>query len=164
MTRSENKLDLVESLGAEPIVCDVYDSEAVSAAVVAFRPDLILHELTDLPDDPQLIKERATLNARIRTEGTRNLIAAARAASVRRIVAQSVAWEMPAGPNADAIRELEESILMEDGLVLRYGQFYGPDTYYPEELPGGPRVGIDTAARRTVKALTEPSGILTIVS
>lgn len=163
MTRSANKIDLIESLGAEPIVCDVYDGEALSAAVVAFHPDLVLHELTDLPDDLQLIREGAALNARMRTEGTRNLIAAARAASVPKVVAQSVAWALPPGKGADAVRELEESVLAEDGLVLRYGQFYGPDTYYPHGLPEDPRVGIDEAARRTVEALAEPSGILTVV-
>jgi uncharacterized protein YbjT (DUF2867 family) len=163
MTRSPGKVDALKSLGAEPIVCDVYDVTGLTEAVASFRPDLILHELTDLPDDPQLIRENASLNARIRKEGTANLLAAGRQASVPRIVAQSVAWAMPPGPSADAITELEGAVLTAQGVVLRYGQFYGPGTYYVDEVPADPKVHIDSAARRTVDALSLPSGVIVIV-
>ena len=87
----------------------------------------MLNELTDLPDDAAQISERADLNARIRTQGTRNLIEAAR---LPKILAQSVAWQLPDGPDAQAVAELERSVLAEGGVVLRYGQFYGPGTYH----------------------------------
>jgi uncharacterized protein YbjT (DUF2867 family) len=69
MTRSSSKTDLLRHLGAEPILCDVFDKEALIKAVGDFKPDVVLDELTDLPDDAAQISERADLNARIRTEG-----------------------------------------------------------------------------------------------
>jgi nucleoside-diphosphate-sugar epimerase len=163
MTRSADKVNLLQGLGAEPIFCDVYDAPNVISAVASFMPDLILHQLTDLPDDPRHIREQASRNARIRREGTRNLLAAREAAFNPRIVAQSVAWAMPVGPSADAINELEASVLAADGTVLRYGQFYGPGTYYKHELPTDPRVHIDAATIQTIAALEGPSRIVTIV-
>src|SRR4249919_761377 len=73
LTRSPNKTTLLSHLGAEPILCDVFDREALIQAVRDFHPDVVLNELTDLPDDAAQISELAHLNARIRTEGTRNL-------------------------------------------------------------------------------------------
>ena len=70
---------------------------------------------------------------------------------------------MRPGPEADAVASLEEAVLAADGVVLRYGFFYGPGTYFERELPAAPRVHIDTAAARTFEALDAPSGILTIV-
>ena len=78
MTRSPSKMDLLTHLGAEPILCDVFDREAFIRAVCDFKPEVVLNELTDLPDDAARISESADLNARIRTEGTRNVIEAAR--------------------------------------------------------------------------------------
>jgi nucleoside-diphosphate-sugar epimerase len=123
----------------------------------------MLNELTDLPDDAAQISEHANLNARIRTEGTRNLIEAARRSGSPKILAQSVAWQLPDGPDAQAVAELERSVLAEGGVVLRYGQFYGPGTYNEQKLPGEPRVHIDRAAERTVEALGEPTGVVTII-
>ena len=113
----------------------------------------MLNELTDLPDDAAQIGELAELNARIRTEGTRNLIEAARRSGSPKILAQSVAWQLPDGPDAQAVAELERSVLAEGGVVLRYGQFYGPGTYNEQQPPEEPRVHIDRAAERTVEAL-----------
>ncbi|WP_330254495.1 NAD(P)H-binding protein [Nocardia sp. NBC_00565] len=161
MTRSAAKADQVRAAGAEPFVCDVYDLDALTAAVVAFRPDLVMHQLTDLPDDAALLPGRAGANARIRSEGTRNLIAAARAAGAKHFLAQSIAWEPPAGRDA-VIREHEGAVLDIDGVVVRYGQFYGPGTYYEGELPGDPRVHIDDAAARTVSLVDAPSGVVII--
>jgi nucleoside-diphosphate-sugar epimerase len=162
MTRSPGKTELLSRLGAEPILCDVFDREALTRAVVDFKPDVVLNELTDLPDDAAQIGEHANLNARIRTEGTRNLIEAARQSGSPKLLAQSVAWQLPDGPDAQAVAELERSVLAEGGVVLRYGKFYGPGTYN-EQAPEEPRVQIDRAAERTVEALGQPAGVVVIV-
>jgi len=162
MTRSPNKTDLLRRLGAEPILCDVFNREALFKAVCDFKPDVILNELTDLPDDVAKISEYGDLNARIRTEGNQNLIEAARRSGSPKILAQSIAWQLPDGPDARAVAELERSILAECGVVLSYGQFYGPGTYNEKQLPKEPRVHIDQAAERTVEALGEPTGLVVI--
>lgn len=162
MTRSADKADSLTELGAEPIVCDVFDREALAAAVAEFEPDVVLHELTDLPDDVAELAAGTANNDRIRIEGTLNLSAAIKGHDGVRLIGQSIAWALPAGRGADAVASLEATILGNDGVVLRYGQFYGPDTYYPDELPSEPRVQIDTAAARTVEALTAPAGVITI--
>ncbi|BBX24301.1 dTDP-glucose 4,6-dehydratase [Mycolicibacter terrae] len=164
MTRSAAKADGLAFLGAQPIVCDVFDRPGLTSAVRAFSPDLVLHQLTDLPDDLDDLPEVSLLNARIRVEGTRNLLGALEGLPPTRIVAQSVAWTMRPGPEADAVVALEEAVLAANGVVLRYGLFYGPGTYYQGELPPAPRVHIDIAAARTLQALEAPSGILTVVS
>ena len=107
LTRSPSKTELLSHLGAEPILCDVFDREALIQAVRDFKPDVVLNELTDLPDDAAQISELAGLNARIRTEGNQNLIEAARRSGSPRILAQSVAWQLPDGPDAQAVAELE---------------------------------------------------------
>ena len=162
MTRSSGKMELLTHLGAEPILCDVFDREALIQAVRDFKPDVVLNELTDLPDDVAKIGELVDLNARIRTEGTQNLIEAARRSTSPKILAQSVAWQLPDGPDARAVAELERSVLAEGGVVLRYGQFYGSGTYNERQLPAEPRVNIDRAAELTVEALGEPTGIVVI--
>ena len=101
-------------------------------------------------------------NARIRRQGTANLLAAARAAGATRFLAQSVAWRLD-GDGGAATEELERSVLAAGGVVLRYGQFYGPGTYHEQAPPPPPRVHVDQAARRTVAALEAPTGVLTIV-
>ncbi|MEV6427778.1 NAD-dependent epimerase/dehydratase family protein [Nocardia sp. NPDC051463] len=161
MTRSPSKAEQVRAAGARPVVCDVYDLAALTAAVVEFRPDLVMHQLTDLPDDAALLPELAGANARIRTEGTRNLLAAARAAGAQRFLAQSIAWEPPAG-RGEVIRDHEAAVLAADGVVVEYGQFYGPGTYYETEPPAEPRVHIDTAAARTVELLEADSGVVIV--
>jgi len=163
MTRSSEKAARLASLGAEPIVCDVFDRGALTTAVRSFSPDLVLHELTDLPDAVEDLPKAGLLNARIRVEGTRNLIDAMNGLDEPKIVAQSIAWTPDPGPGADAVTSLEQAVLAANGVVLRYGAFYGPGTYYEGELPAAPRVHIDTAAARTLEALDAPSGILTVV-
>lgn len=162
MTRTAGKADLIRSAGAEPVVCDVYAADALSAAVQAFRPDRILHLLTDLPDDPAELPARLSGNARIRVEGTRNLLAAAKAGGGEGFLAESVAWPMPPGEGADAVAELERTVLGFGGVVLRFGQLYGPGTYYPDSVPTDPRVHVDAAARATVAAIGHATGVLTI--
>ena len=161
MTRSAEKAASLRALGAEPVVCDVYEAEALRAAVTAFAPDVVLHELTDLPDEERLIAELAAANARMRREGTANLLAAACAAGARRILAQSIAWDVEGEPAA-AKAELEQAVLAAGGVVLRYGRFYGPGTYYVHDPPPPPRVHVDAAARRTVELLSAESGVVTI--
>jgi len=146
LTRSPSKTESLGRLGAEPILSDVFAREALIQAVRDFKPDIVLNELTDLPDDVAQISEFAGLNARIRTEGTQNLIEAARRSGSPKILAQSVAWQLPDGPDARAVAELERSVLAERGVVLRYGQFYGPGTYNEQQPPKEPRVHIDRAA------------------
>jgi nucleoside-diphosphate-sugar epimerase len=163
MTRSSKNAGRLAAAGAEPIVCDVFDRQALTAAVQAFSPDLVLHELTDLPDAAEDLPKARLLNARIRSEGTRNLIDATNGLDAPKIVAQSVAWTMDPGPEADAVVTLEEAVLAANGVVLRYGFFHGPGTYWENELPPPPRVQIDVAAARTLEALDAPPGILTVV-
>lgn len=147
MTRSQP--EVVERLGALPVVCDVYDAERLRAVVADFAPDLVLHELTDLPDDRDRLDDWLERNARIRTVGTRNLLDAAVGV---RMVAQSIAFP-PGAP------EHEQLVLDAGGVILRYGIFYGPGTYGGEAPPEGvPRIHVDEAARRTVTALDAPAG------
>ena len=101
-TRSADKAEAIIKLGAQPVVVDVFDAAALTAAVAAARPDAIIHQLTDLafaPGTPQY-QEGLARNARIRVEGTANLVAAAKAAGVTRMIAQSVAWLYKPGPRA----------------------------------------------------------------
>jgi nucleoside-diphosphate-sugar epimerase len=162
MTRSPQKAEALRALGAEPVVCDVFDAAALGEAVVGYGAEAVVHQLTDLPDDAARITEFGAANARIRREGTRNLLAAARAAGARRFVAQSVAWTLP-GDAGLAVDELETAVLRADGVVVRYGQLYGPGTYFEGKRPPAPRVQVDAAARRTLPALDAASGVLTIV-
>lgn len=159
MTRSSANTDRLRGLGAEPVVCDVFDADQLTRAVRSFEPDVVLHQLTDLPDDPAEIPAYGPANSRIRREGTRNLLSAAGPA---RVVAQSVAWDLP-GDGGEAVREHESAVLGSGGVVVRYGQFYGPGTYHPSSPPDGPRIHLDEAARRTVPLLTAPSGVVVLV-
>ena len=163
ITRSPERVGLLEELGAEPMVCDVFDAAGLAAAVATAAPDLVMHQLTDLPDTvAELGAAAGAANARIRRDGTRNLLAAASAAGVGRIYAQSVAWPLD-GDGGDAVADLERMIIAVSGVVLRYGRFYGPGTYHPHSLPEEPRVHIDRAAELTLAALATTSGLVTIV-
>ncbi|HEU5267350.1 MAG TPA: NAD(P)-dependent oxidoreductase [Jatrophihabitans sp.] len=150
-TRSAAKLGLLQDLGAEAVAVDGLDPAGVGAAVAKAEPDVIVHEMTALAGSADLRhfdRTFATTN-RLRTQGTDNLLAAARATGVRRVVAQSfTGWpnervggpikteEDPLDPNPPvqqreslaAIRYLEQAVLAAslDGVVLRYGTLYGP--------------------------------------
>ncbi len=172
-TRSADKAATLRSLGAEPVAVDVFDAQALQRAVVTAQPDAVIHQLTDLafaPGTPQF-EEGLARNARIRIEGTRNLVAAARAAGVRRMVAQSIAWlyaprpgarvesdplkpaEGAAATTVAAVETLENAVLaMPEGIVLRYGFFYGPGTWSGDK-PNPPAVHVDAAAQGTLLAL-----------
>jgi uncharacterized protein YbjT (DUF2867 family) len=161
MTRTAAKAADLASLGATPVVCDVFDVDRLRGVVVETRPDLVLDELTDLPDDQARIPEDAPRNVRMLTEGTDNMLAAVHDAETR-IVAQSIAWRPSPPATAAAIDHLERAVLDTGGVVLRYGQFYGPGTYFPDALPEEPRVSLERAASRTVDALDLPSGTYTV--
>lgn len=161
-TRSEAKAEMLRELGAEPVVVDVFDAEALREAVTVFSPELVMHQLTDLPADPREISKKAADNARVRTEGTRNLVAAAQAAAAPRFLAQSIAWRLP-GEGHAAVDKHEVMVLDIGGVVLRYGRFYGPGTYHEEDRPEPPYVHVAEAARRTVELLEAPSGVVEIV-
>jgi nucleoside-diphosphate-sugar epimerase len=152
MTRSESKADRLRAAGAEPVIADGLDRDAVVAAVAAARPDAIVHQLTGLSGSADLrnFDKAFALTNRLRTEGTDHLLAGARAAgTVRRFVAQSYAgwpYERRGGPvkaeddpldpepvrsmghTLAAIRHVERATLQTGGIALRYGGFYGPGT------------------------------------
>jgi len=172
-TRSADKADALQRLGAEPVVVDVFDAKALTRAVKAAAPQAIIHQLTDLafpPNSPRY-QEGLVRNARLRVEGTRNLAAAARAAGVTRMIAQSIAFiyadgagaRVEADPLSDdpamagtvaAVKALEDAVLaLPQGIVLRYGFFYGPGTW-SEEAARTPALHIDAAAQATLLALT----------
>lgn len=175
-TRSAEKAQALERAGARPAVLDVFDAAAVMAAVRAAAPAVVIHQLTDLPrefDEARVVASYAN-NARIRTEGTRNLIAAAQAAAVRRFIVQSIAFAYAPGgephPETDPLNladparavtvkgaaDMERQVLAAssfDAIVLRYGLLYGPGTWY--DTPGRkPALHVDAAAHAALLALT----------
>ncbi|MGW5918879.1 NAD-dependent epimerase/dehydratase family protein [Nocardia fluminea] len=162
LTRSPSRAAAISATGATAVVLDVYDADGLAAAVLDFAPDLVMHQLTDLPDDVARLAASGEANSRIRTEGTTNLLAAAATAGAKRLVAQSIAWTPPAG-RGDAVAIHESAVLAAGGVVLRYGQFYGPGTYYETTPPARPRVHVDTAAARTLALLEEPTGVVVVV-
>jgi nucleoside-diphosphate-sugar epimerase len=134
----------------------VYDRDALGRIAA----DVVVDELTDLPDREDELLDHPERNIRIRREGTRNLLDASR--DVPRFLVQSVAWEL-AGERGEAVAELERMVLERGGVVIRYGQLYGPGTFYEGEPPDPPRVHVDEAARRTAELLDAPSGVVTVV-
>jgi nucleoside-diphosphate-sugar epimerase len=160
LARSEQSAEKVRELGATPVMGDALDAAAVDAAVAEARPEVIVHQLTAIPRsgiNPRKLGEAFAATIRVRREGTRHLVDAAERHGVRRIVAQSVAFAYrPEGPEildesapldmdepgdwGDIVRgtvALEEAVMGSsgvEGVVLRYGMFYGPDTSYS---PGG---------------------------
>jgi nucleoside-diphosphate-sugar epimerase len=157
-TRSEERAEAIRASGARAVICDALDAEALHAAVREAGPEVIVHELTALPHrfNPRDKQMYAPTN-RVRREGTRHLIAAAQAAGARRIVCQSIAFAyapgerpevkdedaplaldapLPFGDSVRAIDEMERAVVGAEGLeglVLRYGWFYGPGTYFADD-------------------------------
>jgi nucleoside-diphosphate-sugar epimerase len=206
LARSEESAAQVRELGATPVMGDALDRDQVMAAVAEARPEIIVHQLTAIPREvPNPRKFAAAFGAtnRLRREGTRNLVEAAERHGVRRVVAQSVALAYsPDGPEvvdesaplateaggdwgeiARAVAALEEAVLGGsgfDGVVLRYGGFYGPGTSYARDgalgklvvkrrLPiigggGGrqPFIHMDDATSATIVALDRGSGVYNV--
>ena len=133
MTRLHDKTTQVVALGATPVLCDTFDVKGLLYAVSTFAPDLVMHQLTDLPDDRDEIPGYAERNNRIRTERTRNLLTAAAAGGAGRFLAQSIAWARSG--SGDAVAEHECLVPDAGSVVVRYGQLYGPGTYYADDLP-----------------------------
>jgi nucleoside-diphosphate-sugar epimerase len=157
MTRYESRAEKLRDQGVEPVVCDAFDTDGVARAVAAARANVVVNQLTDIPDaiNPRKMAEQFETNDRLRTEGTRNLMQAAEAVGARRVVSQSIAWAYapteglwsegdrlwdeapePWGRSVAAVRALEEATLGSDsveGVVLRYGLFYGPGTAFASD-------------------------------
>lgn len=163
MTRSSGKAGLLRELGALPVVCDVFDADALTKALAGFGPEVVFHQLTDLPDDAADRARSSDRNDRMRSEGTRNLLAAAAAARAARVIAQSISWELPSEHRRAVTAAHERAVLQTGGVVIRYGQLWGPGTYYPTAPPDPPRIHVAAAARQTLPALQAPPG-LTIVA
>ncbi|MUN41217.1 NAD-dependent epimerase/dehydratase family protein [Actinomadura litoris] len=148
LTRGDDGAAAIRSRGASAVIGDVHDRGELARIVGAAAPDVVMHQLTDLSGGS------SDANARIRTIGTRNLVDAARAAKVRRIVAQSIAWAYEGGPDPadedapldltapvprrttiEGVAALERAVSeLPEWVVLRYGLLYGPGTWY---TPGG---------------------------
>jgi nucleoside-diphosphate-sugar epimerase len=157
-TRSEERAEAIRAAGARAVICDALDADALRAAVVDAAPEVVVHELTALPHrfNPRDNQMYAPTD-RVRREGTRNLIAAAQVAGAQRLVCESIAFAyapgerpevkeeaaplaleapLPFGDSVRAIDEMERAVLGAEGLeglVLRYGWFYGPGTYFADD-------------------------------
>src|ERR687893_516888 len=165
MTRSKEKLDMLSTLGAEPVLCDVFDAGRLGSVVARVEPDALINQLTNLPQslNPRKLGEYYAANNRLRREGTRNLLSAALSTGVRRFLVQGSAYwyaptggpvkteeaplyldaPAPVGPAVETIKEVEDAVLSADGLegvVLRYGFFYGPGTWYAKDGDVGRQV------------------------
>jgi nucleoside-diphosphate-sugar epimerase len=183
LTRSADKQQSLRALGATPVVADALDAPRLLDVVLASRPTHVIHQLTALPKDgPRRASDLIPTN-RLRIDGTRNLLQAAIAAGATRIVGGSFAPMHGIGPDApsgvreglDAVRSMESQILDAsragaiEGIVLRYGLFYGPDNPVTRRMLGLARrrmlpvvrhdrsllpcIHIDDAAGATVAAL-----------
>jgi nucleoside-diphosphate-sugar epimerase len=175
-TRSPERAKALQAMGAKPVIVDVFDAAALAQALEDVAPCAVIHQLTDLPQglDPKLMADAAARNARIRDEGTRNLVAAATAAGATRIIAQSIAWAYAEGPTphtedhpldtgAEGMRRvsvggvaaLETHVLGHSalaGTVLRYGQLYGPGTG-ADQAKGASPLHVEAAAYAALLAL-----------
>jgi nucleoside-diphosphate-sugar epimerase len=174
-TRSEEAARRLEANGVRAAIVDVYDAAALERAAIAAHPEVVVHQLTDLPQtfDENALAASYPRNARVRVEGTRNLIAAAQAAGARRFIVQSIAFayapgrephveddplNLSDGPRLVTVRgaaDMEQQVLASsmEAFVLRHGLFYGPGTWNdgPSRKPA---LHIDAAAQATVLALT----------
>ena len=184
-TRSPDKARQLEAFGIEPAVVDVFDAATLSEAVLRARPTVVVHQLTDLPPglDPARMGEARARNARIRHEGTRNLIAAAIGAGATSLVAQSVAFVYASGPtphkeedpldlgspdqpnvSGRGVSSLERQVMAAplEGIVLRYGSLYGPGTGFDTTTRPGPLHVEDAADAARVAVRSGPPGIYNI--
>jgi len=175
-TRHAETAKILERAGVAAAVVDVFDAATLAAAVVASQPAVVIHQLTDLPRalDGARIAASAPGNARIRSEGTRNLVAAAQAAGAQRFIVQSIAFAYAPGdephPETDllnladparavtvkGVADMEHQVLAAsgmEGVVLRYGLLYGPGTWY-ETPDRRPALHVDAAAQAALLAVT----------
>jgi nucleoside-diphosphate-sugar epimerase len=185
MTRSESKRDLVQSLGARPVVADALDADAVGQAVGEAEPDVIVHQLTAIPMDfnPKHFDRVFAATNRLRTEGTDNLLSAGKAAGITRFVAQSnaVVYARTGGPikvEGDPVDDdppaamsqtvaaglyLEAAVTAApwtEGLALRYGGFYGPGTSVALDPPSSM---IEMVRKRRFPIIGQGNGIWSFI-
>jgi nucleoside-diphosphate-sugar epimerase len=185
-TRSTDRAEALQLLGAAPVIVDVFNADVIARAVMAATPDVIIHQLTDLPAAPGTpgFEESRSRNSRLRIEGTANLMKAAKAAGVRRVVAQSVAFSYAPAPGrrvesdplvsapdgepystARGVAALESAVTSTpgvEGIVLRYGYLYGPGTWNTAK-PAPPAVHVDAAAHAALLAVSRgQSGIYNV--
>ena len=184
ITRNAQTARALEAAGLIAVVVDVFQANALRRVVMNARPEIVIHQLTDLPHAFDEAELAASLprNVRIRVEGTRNLLAAAQAASVRRFIVQSIAFgyasgvepyaetdplNLADGPRVGTMRgaaNMEEQVLASgmQAIVLRYGLFYGPGTW-SEGPSRKPPVHVDAAAHAALLAVTRgATGIFNI--
>jgi nucleoside-diphosphate-sugar epimerase len=180
-TRSAAKAADMKATGIAAVVVDVFDAAVLRDAVIGAHPDVVIHQLTDLPRvfDRERFKASLVANARVRIEGTANLVVAARAAGARRLIAQSIAFsyadglephresdplapaegDSPSAVSARGVRALEAAVLDAsgtDGIVLRYGRLYGPGTW-SEAATGRAPLHVDAAAQAALLVVTRGS-------
>ena len=176
-TRSKDKEDTLRTLGVDPILVDVFDAPPLTRLLSELRPEIVIHQLTDLPFalDAGKMTEALVRNARLRDEGTRNLVAAAVGAGAKRLIVQSISFIYADGPlphreddpllpethpvyggTVTGVMSLERQALAAplEGIVLRYGLFYGPGTGFDAPIAPG-SVHVDAAAKATELALTK---------
>jgi nucleoside-diphosphate-sugar epimerase len=176
-TRSADKAKDLAAQGAQAVVVDVFDAKVLRDAVLRVRPEIVIHQLTDLPQvfDPARLADVLHRNTRLREEGTPNLVAAAKAAGSRRFIAQSIAFAYAPGPEPHAetdpiaspdgdapsaitargVRALEGAVLNShgiEGIVLRYGRLYGPGTWNTPNARAP--LHVDAAAHAALLAIT----------
>ena len=190
-TRDPEKAAQMKAIGARPVLVDVFDRDSLIAAVVKAKPDVIIHQLTDLSTADFAATDH------LRIVGTRNLVDAAKAAGVRRLIAQSLAIVYAPGPapateqdpladetpsvrdTVKGVQSLEAAVAeLPEGVILRYGFFYGPGTWYSRSGPfaeavrQGKRpagrgvssfVHVKDAASAAMLALDWPAGVVNIV-
>lgn len=165
-TRSAERAAALRTIGVDPAIVDVYDEEALQRVVANAQPEIVIHQLTDLPPglDPRRMEEGRIRNNRIRDIGTRNLIASAAVCGVKRMVVQSMAFAYAPGPmpyledsplNSDSIASFEQQALDAPFpcIVLRYGKLYGPGTGFDSPRCAG-SVHVDAAANAARLAVT----------
>ncbi|QNE18753.1 NAD(P)-dependent oxidoreductase [Kribbella qitaiheensis] len=192
LTRREADTAALRRQGAQAVVADVYDAPGLTKAMIEVQPEVVMHQLTDLSGG------NFQANSDIRRRGTRNLVDAALTVGVTRIIAQSIAWAYEPGDDpadestpldlgaaaprlqtVQAVSQLEETVAeAPEWVVLRYGLFYGPGTWYTkgalmdDQLRAGKLVPttditsfvhIEDAAAAAVQALAWPTGPVNIV-
>lgn len=192
LTHKEENKTILESLGAQAVIADVYERESIFAAIQAAQPEVVIHQLTSLS------QRNFADNSKIRIEGTRNIVDASLTSGVKQIIAQSISWAYEAGEgpatentpldtNAsesrmrtiEGIRSLEKAVAeIPNHVILRYGMLYGQGTWYDaaglmtEEIRQGRLTAteavtsflhVEDAANAAALALNWPSGPVNIV-
>ena len=186
-TRYAEKSKMLEEIGVKPIVVDVFNEKELEKALMSIRPHIVFHQLTDLPAglDPAKMEAALVRNAKLREEGTKNLVSASTKANVQKMIAQSIAFvyepgvlphteespllnfdEPTYGMTSRAIASLEQQVLNAPftGIVLRNGLLYGPDTGFDAPVDFVPAVHVDAAAHAAFLAINGDASVIYNVS